>query len=79
LEPGGWRVILKLKHDEADLLCDILADASVYHHEMLEQYESLNLSDKFEEEMNYHSKAIELCGELVWEISSLNLNKEDAE
>ena len=67
---------LKLKHDEIDLLCDIFADASRYHYEMLQQYESLGLSDKFEHEMEYHSKAIDLCGELVWEISSLK--KEDA-
>lgn len=68
---------LKLEHDEADLLCDILADASRYHNEMLEQYESLGLSEKFKEEIEYHSKAIDLCSELVWEISSLK--KEDAE
>jgi hypothetical protein len=70
-------VRLKLKHEEVDLLCDVLADASRYHNEMLEQYESLGLSDKFEVEMNYHSKAIDLCGELVCEISSLK--KEDSE
>ena len=68
---------LKLKHDDVDLLCDILADASLYHSEMLEQYESLGLSEKFKEEIEYHSKSIDLCGELVWEISSLK--KEDGE
>jgi hypothetical protein len=70
-------VKLKLKHEEIDLLCDVLADASLYHSEMLEQYESLGLSEKFKEEIEYHSKAIDLCGELVCEISYLK--KEDSE
>ena len=71
---------LKLSQDELDLLSDILIDASFYHHRLYEHCESMDvLAERtiFAKEKEYHSKATELCSELVWEIESLQ--KEDSE
>lgn len=72
---------LALTKEEAELLLDILADASKYHHELYEHYQRFIEIEKrfsFTEEIEYHSNAGDLCAELNTRIHLL-MTKEDSE
>jgi hypothetical protein len=74
-------ITLHMSKVEANMLLDILADASKYHHELYEKYVDFNEIENrfsFTEEIDYHSNAGDLCAELNTRIYLL-MNKEDSE